>query len=58
MKRNTQTAGPAPARRLLRLTNVRLLSQTLFFGLFLFFVWATWTSRLGGYPVSRLLESH
>jgi polyferredoxin len=45
-----------PARRLLRLTNARLVSQCVFFGAFLFFVWATWTSRLGGYPVSRLLE--
>ncbi len=40
----------------LRLTNVRILSQCVFFGLFLFFAWASWTSRLGGYPVSRLLE--
>ena len=45
-----------PARRLLRLTNVRVASQAVFFAVFLFFVWATWTSRLGGYPVSRLLE--
>lgn len=40
----------------LRLTNARLLSQVIFLGMFFFFVWATWTSRLGGYPVSRLLE--
>ena len=26
------------------------------FALFLFFCWATWTTRLKGYPVSRLLE--
>jgi polyferredoxin/ferredoxin len=47
----------APAlRRMLRLTNVRIVSQIVFFAGFLFSVWATWTSRLGGYPVSRLLE--
>ncbi len=40
----------------LRLTRVRLFSQVLFFVLFLLAVWATWTSRLGGYPVSGLLE--
>ncbi len=40
----------------LRLTRVRLFSQILFFVLFLLAVWATWTSRLGGYPVSGLLE--
>lgn len=45
-----------PARRWLRLSNARLVSQVLFFALFLFFAWASWTSRLGGYPVSRLLE--
>jgi polyferredoxin len=43
-------------RRMLRLTNVRIASQIFFFALFLLAVWATWTSRLGGYPVSRLLE--
>jgi polyferredoxin len=49
-------APPARARRWLRLTNARLVSQATFFALFVFFCWATWTSRLGGYPVSRLLE--
>jgi polyferredoxin len=43
-------------RKTFRLTNVRLISQVFFFGLFLFFCWATWTTRLEGYPVSRLLE--
>jgi polyferredoxin len=43
-------------QKFLRLTNVRIISQAVFFGLFLFFVWASWTSRIGGYPVSRLLE--
>jgi len=47
---------PNTLRRALRLTNVRIVSQVVFFALFLFFVWVTWTSRLGGYPVSRLLE--
>ncbi|MEE4380315.1 MAG: 4Fe-4S binding protein, partial [Candidatus Competibacteraceae bacterium] len=42
--------------RHLRLTQVRIGSQIVFFALFLFAVWATWTSRLEGYPVSRLLE--
>ena len=46
----------ARLRRALRLTNVRILSQLFFFGAFLLAVWATWTSRLGGYPVSRILE--
>ena len=43
-------------RRLLRLTNVRIVSQVFFFTAFVLSVWATWTSRLGGYPVSRMLE--
>lgn len=42
--------------RWLRLTRVRILSQILFFALFVLAVWATWTSRLGGFPVSGLLE--
>jgi polyferredoxin len=42
--------------RWLRLTRVRIASQTCFFVLFLLAVWATWTSRLGGYPVSAMLE--
>ncbi len=42
--------------KLLRLTSVRLVSQIVFMGLFLFAVWATWTSRIEGYPVSLLLE--
>jgi polyferredoxin len=44
-------------RRRLRLTNIRVLSQILFFTLFVLAVWATWTTRLGGYPVSRFLEA-
>lgn len=40
----------------LRLRNVRIASQVFFFTAFMFFCWATWTSRLGGYPVSRILE--
>lgn len=43
-------------RKALRITNVRILSQIFFFAVFMFSVWATWTSRLGGYPVSRILE--
>ena len=56
MSTRIRPGAPPRSRRLLRLTNVRLISQAVFFGLFLFFVWATWTSRLGGYPVSWLLE--
>jgi polyferredoxin len=48
-------AGMTP-EKLFRLTNVRIVSQVFFFSVFLFSVWATWTSRLGGYPVSRILE--
>ncbi len=44
------------ARKFLRITNVRLLSQVFFFAIFLISVWLTWTSRLEGYPVSRILE--
>ncbi len=40
----------------LRLSRIRVISQILFFTLFLLAVWATWTTRLGGYPVSALLE--
>lgn len=43
-------------RKKLRITNVRIATQAFFFFLFLFFVWATWTARIGGYPVSRILE--
>ena len=39
-----------------RITNVRILSQIFFFSLFVISVWLTWTSRLEGYPVSRILE--
>lgn len=39
-----------------RITNVRIVSQIFFFGAFLLSVWLTWTSRLEGYPVSRILE--
>ena len=42
--------------RLGRITNWRVLSQGLFFSLFVFLLWVTWFSRLGGYPVSLLLE--
>ncbi|MFP6581686.1 MAG: 4Fe-4S dicluster domain-containing protein [Candidatus Hydrogenedentota bacterium] len=39
-----------------RITNVRIVSQIFFFSVFLISVWLTWTSRLEGYPVSRILE--
>ena len=43
-------------KTLLRLTNIRIISQVVFLGLFLFAVWASWTTRIQGYPVSRFLE--
>jgi polyferredoxin len=42
--------------RALRITNWRIVSQAFFLGLFLFLLWVTWFSRLGGYPVSLFLE--
>lgn len=42
--------------RKLRITTVRIISQVFFFALFTFLLWATWFSRLGGYPVSLFLE--
>ncbi|HRI89455.1 MAG TPA: 4Fe-4S binding protein, partial [Candidatus Hydrogenedentes bacterium] len=44
------------SRKAFRITNARILSQIFFFAIFTFSIWATWTSRLGGYPVSRILE--
>ncbi len=46
---------PWPAR-VLRITTVRIVSQAVFFSLFIFLLWVTWFSRLGGYPVSLFLE--
>ena len=51
-----QPEGPPKVLKKFRLTNVRIVSQAFFFAAFLLAVWATWTSRLGGYPVSRFLE--
>jgi len=42
--------------RVLRITSVRIVSQVVFFALFMFLLWVTWFSRLGGYPVSLFLE--
>jgi polyferredoxin len=42
--------------RLGRITNWRVVSQLFFFSLFVFLLWMTWFSRLGGYPVSLFLE--
>src|SRR4030095_7558387 len=39
-----------------RITRVRIASQVFFFSLFVFLLWCTWFSRLGGYPVSLFLE--
>ena len=48
--------GTAFYRRHLRIVNIRVASQVFFFSLFVFLLWATWFSRLGGYPVSLFLE--
>jgi polyferredoxin len=42
--------------RTFRLTTTRIVSQAFFFALFVFTLWAAWTSRLGGNPVSLFLE--
>lgn len=42
--------------RAFRITNWRVLCQAFFFALFVFLLWVTWFSRLGGYPVSLFLE--
>jgi polyferredoxin len=47
---------PPRVRKKLRLTNVRIASQIFFFSAFIVLCWLTWTSRLEGYPVSRILE--
>lgn len=39
-----------------RIVDLRILSQAVFFGIFVFTVFVTWFSRLGGYPVSLILE--
>ena len=42
--------------RVFRITTVRIISQAFFFSLFVFLLWVTWFSRMGGYPVSLFLE--
>jgi len=42
--------------RVFRITTVRIASQAVFFALFVFLVWVTWFTRMGGYPVSLFLE--
>ncbi|MEM9490258.1 MAG: 4Fe-4S dicluster domain-containing protein [Myxococcota bacterium] len=42
--------------RSLRITRIRVVSQVFFFSLFVFLLWVTWFSRLGGYPASLFLE--
>ena len=42
--------------RAFRITTIRIISQAVFFALFVFLLWVTWFSRLGGYPVSLFLE--
>jgi polyferredoxin len=46
---------PWYARRL-RITTIRIVTQTFFFALFVFLLWTTWFSRMGGYPLSLFLE--
>ena len=43
--------------RAFRITNARVVSQAFFFGLFVFLLWVTWLSRLGGYPASLFLDT-
>ncbi len=47
---------PSPAARLLRLTTVRIVSQTVFALLFVWLFAVTWLGRLRGYPVSLFLD--
>ena len=42
--------------RTLRIVRIRTVSQVFFFALFVFLLWMTWLSRMGGYPVSLFLE--
>ena len=56
MSRNGQKNFFAPNRdgtpwttRVFRITTIRIVSQTLFFALFMFLLWMTWFSRLGGH---------
>lgn len=44
------------SKKFFRITNVRIVSQVFFFSIFVLSVWLTWTSRLEGWTVSRLLE--
>ena len=44
--------GTAWYARVFRITSWRVFSQAVFFALFIFLLWVTWFSRLGGYPVS------
>ena len=48
--------GTSWGTRVFRITTARILSQVFFFSLFIFLLWVTWFSRLGGYPVSLFLE--
>ena len=42
--------------RSFRITTIRIVTQAFFFALFMFLLWVTWLSRLGGYPASLFLE--
>ena len=42
--------------RTFRITSIRIATQFFFFAWFIFLLWTTWFSRLGGYPVSLFLE--
>ena len=42
--------------RTFRITSIRIATQVFFFAWFIFLLWTTWFSRLGGYPVSLFLE--
>jgi polyferredoxin len=42
--------------RTMRITTARVAAQAFFFSLFVFLLWVTWFSRMGGYPASLFLE--
>jgi polyferredoxin len=42
--------------RTFRITTIRIVTQAFFFALFVFLLWVTWLSKLGGYPASLFLE--
>jgi formate hydrogenlyase subunit 6/NADH:ubiquinone oxidoreductase subunit I len=52
----TARAAPDSAHEMMKITSTRIISQTFFFGLFVFLCLVTQFSHLKGYPVSLFLE--